>query len=237
LKIIGNGQLASAFKEGDIKDTCIFASGVADSSCVDMQAFKREENLLKKTLKEYNNKKFVYFSSSALSVKDYNKNEYYHHKYRMEEIIQNESDNYYIFRLPQLFGELKHHQTLINFLFESIKYEKQFQLFSKGYRYVIELNDVYTLVCSYLVNRPGRLTENLANTYRYSIFELVEIFEKILELKANYVILDKEDGYLLDLNNMSNYIMEQGLELGFGKQYFKDKICKYLHCNRPDDKY
>jgi len=107
--IIGNGQLANAFKEFDDKEIVIFASGVADSNCIDEKQFERERLLLTSTLSKYNDKTFVYFSSCALSAKEYPLNDYYKHKKQMELLIKKTTENYYIFRIPQLFGKLKTH--------------------------------------------------------------------------------------------------------------------------------
>lgn len=102
--IIGSGQLAKVFAKSQIKDdVCIFASGVSNSSCTDEKQFEREKNLLVDTLKKNSDKKFVYFSSCALSAIEYPKNDYYKHKVNMEDIIKEHSNNYYIFRVPQLF--------------------------------------------------------------------------------------------------------------------------------------
>ncbi|MBU4132588.1 MAG: hypothetical protein KKF12_17365, partial [Proteobacteria bacterium] len=74
--IIGNGQLAKIFKEDGcfFDDVVIFASGVTNSDCRDDREFNREKELLEKTLVENNAKRFVYFSSCALSAKTYEKN-------------------------------------------------------------------------------------------------------------------------------------------------------------------
>ena len=104
--IIGNGQLATIFKKTTLDNIVVFASGVSNSNCQDIKQFEREKDLLVKTLTNNKNKKFVYFSSCALSAEEYPKNDYYKHKQNMENIIKRYSDNYYIFRAPQLFGNL-----------------------------------------------------------------------------------------------------------------------------------
>ena len=44
-QIIGTGQLAKIFQNSDIdlNNVCIFASGVSNSSCVDIYQFQREK--------------------------------------------------------------------------------------------------------------------------------------------------------------------------------------------------
>jgi len=224
VKIIGNGQLAHIFKNLVIDDVVIFASGVSNSNCTDIQEFNKEEKLLRDALHKYKEKKFVYFSSSALSAKKYFQNDYYKHKKRMEEIIKEESDNYYIFRIPQLFGELKRHNTLINFLYYAILEDREFNIYSEAYRYVIDIDDVRYLVEQFIENSPPCITINLANPYRYSILELVNVFESILNKKANYKLIDKYDGYFLDLNDLISFIKKHNMTLSFSKNYFNEKI-------------
>jgi len=228
LVILGTGQLAQAFKMSNVGHVCIFASGVSNSNCTDASQFDRERNLLKSTLEKYGEKKFVYFSSCALSAPEYQKNAYYQHKKQMEELVRLNSNNYYIFRIPQLFGKLKHHKTLINFLYESILNGDKFNIYSGAYRYVIEIEDVRKLVESYLEHHPVQLIVDLANPYRYNIMELVEIFEKLLGKKAIYEMVQKDDQYLLDLSSLENFVLENKLNIQFGHNYFENKLQKLL---------
>lgn len=226
--IIGNGQLAKAFQEKQLKhDTCIFASGVSNSSCTDEKQFEREKNLLIDTLKNNNDKKFVYFSSCALSASEYPKNDYYKHKAHMEEIIKNYSNNHYIFRIPQLFGDLILHKTLINFIYKSIEHNHKFNIYNKAYRYVIEINDVQKLVESYL-DHDGCLIVDLANPYRYKVLDIVQIFEKLLNKKAHYEVVQKEDKYTLDLTPLENFVKEKKIDVDFGEEYLINKLREKL---------
>ena len=89
--IIGNGQLAQAFKNSNTENIVIFASGVPNSNCTDIAEFEREKNLLMETLSAHKDLIFVYFSSCALSGKDYPKNSYYQHKEEIELYIKKEA--------------------------------------------------------------------------------------------------------------------------------------------------
>ncbi|MBD3842730.1 MAG: NAD(P)-dependent oxidoreductase [Campylobacterales bacterium] len=222
--IVGNGQLAQVFKDCNNDDTCIFASGVANSNCQDEAEFEREKKLLIKHLEENVDKKFVYFSSCALSAPEYQKNEYYMHKEKMEELIKEYSENYYIFRIPQLFGKLKDHKTLINFLYESVLKGNSFKVYSDAYRYVIEIEDVRKLVESYLSFSKPNITVDLANPYRYKVLEIVQIFEDLLNKKANYEIIKKEDLYELNLSELLNFIEKNEVCVEFSEKYLKNKL-------------
>ncbi|MDK9694693.1 MAG: NAD(P)-dependent oxidoreductase, partial [Sulfurimonas sp.] len=204
--IVGSGQLAKEFEKSEHGDVVIFASGVSNSTCKDENEFIREKNLLESMLNSNKEKKIVYFSSCALSAPDYAKNAYYEHKKQMEELIRLNSNNYYIFRIPQLFGKLKHHKTLINFLYEAIINGDKFNVYSGAYRYVIEIEDVRKLVEAYLNYSEPNIVVDIANTYRYNILEVVSILERLLGKKAIYDVIEKSDEYVLDLSRVQDFI-------------------------------
>jgi len=222
--IIGNGQLAKAFVPFEREDVCYFASGVSRSNCIDPMEFRRERELLQNALKVHGNKKFVYFSSCALSAPEYPRNSYYQHKQKMEDLIKNHSGCYYIFRIPQLFGCLKSHNTLINFLYECILEQKKFEVYSDAYRYVIELQDVRKIITSYLDYGRCKTTLDIANPYRYKVTSIVKIFESLLDCKADYDLVLKEDGYLLDLKQLESFVEDNEVEVNFSRDYLFDKL-------------
>ena len=227
--VVGNGQLAKIFQNSDIlNEVCIFASGVSNSSCIDINQFQREKKLLLETLKNNSDKKFVYFRSCALSAIEYPKNNYYEHKRNMEDIIKEYSHSYYIFRIPQLFGDLILHKTLINFIYKSIEHNHKFNIYDEAYRYVIEINDVRKLVEIYLIQHNSCLTIDIANPYRYKVLDIVQIFEKLLNKKANYEIVHKEDKYTLDLTPLEDFVKEKGINIKFGKDYIINKLSEKI---------
>lgn len=223
--IVGNGQIARAFKEDNVSEDCIiFASGVANSNCCDPEKFKRERDLLSKYLNKLGNKKIVYFSSCALSAEGYILTDYYEHKLAMEELIKGSTSNYYIFRIPQLFGEIKRHPTLINYLYYSILDNKRFTLFDKAYRYVIELYDLRNLVMEIILSSNPGICIDLANPYIYSVLDIVKYFEKVLGKKANYQLIDRKDGYSLPFTELKKYMSSESSKLKFGENYLYEKL-------------
>lgn len=227
--VVGNGQLAKAFATYlNDDDVCIFASGVSNSNCIVESSFNREKELLLLHLNNSKNKKFVYFSSCALSAENYEFNAYYNHKKNMEKLIKTKSNNYYIFRVPQLFGDLILHKTIINFIYKAIVHKHRFNVYKNAYRYVIELNDLMKLVEKYIEVSPSKVIIDFANPYRYSVLEIVKSFEMLLDVKANYTLVEKEDAYLLNLERMQNFIQQYNINLGFGNKYFEEKIKQKL---------
>ncbi len=224
MNIVGNGQLANVFKNSMREDSIIFASGVADSNCKDIKEFQREKELLLKNLVKYSDKKFIYFSSCALSAKDYELSPYYKHKKQMETIIKEKAQKYYIFRIPQLFGEIKQHPTLINFLFYAVKNREKFTLYDDAYRYVIEINDVKRLVEAFLAFSNPNIIIDLANNYRYSLFEIITVIEDILHEKAIFSTESKSDKYELDLSRLYEFVQKNNVNIDFGKDYLYNKL-------------
>ncbi|MDO6477528.1 hypothetical protein Q4520_19060 [Alteromonas sp. 1_MG-2023] len=219
MMIIGNGQLANAFRNSDSHDVVIFASGVSNSSCTQLSEFKREEELLLKSLEEFRDSKFVYFSSCAISAENYKLNPYYLHKIDMENLINSRSSHPIIIRIPQLFGCLKQHSTLINFLYNSINEGKEFNLYSDAHRYVIEINDIVKITNRILQKEDGKFLIDVANPYRYSVMEIVDIMERLLDKRARYSIIDLSDKYELNLKNLLEFTANENLKFDFGKGY------------------
>jgi len=223
--IVGNGQLAQTFQKISHQDIVVFASGVSNSSCQEEREFQREETLLLSTLEKHKDKKFIYFSSCALSADAYELNEYYRHKQRMENLIKQYSNNYYIFRIPQLFGDLKKHKTIINYFYNCIINQVPFSVYNDAYRYVIELNDLCKIVDYIVSTQSSKLILDIANPYRYKIINIVEILENLLSIKANYKTLKKTDKYILDFDYFNQVvdINKIGIE-NFGEEYLYMKL-------------
>lgn len=226
--IIGNGQLAQAFSENDSSHIIIFASGVANSNCTDEIEFDRERQLLLSTLEAHGEKKFVYFSSCALSSEAYPKNRYYQHKAQMEQLIKDHSNSYYIFRIPQLFGKLKEHNTIINFFYNKIIQGEEFTVYDQAYRYVIEIGDVVHIVHQYLEVSPANITIDLANPYRYSVIEMIRILETLTQRQSRYRVIEKLDSYDLDLTEVSDFVKKHNLKITFSALYLKEKLANKL---------
>lgn len=228
INVLGSGQLAKAFSDLEEKGLFVFASGVSNSTCTDPDEFKRESDLLLNALRTNSKRKFVYFSSCALSAKDYELNSYYKHKLYMERLVQENSSAYYIFRLPQLFGDLILHQTLINYIYKSIVKGELFSVFDEAHRYVIEISDVRLLVDAYLKHHESGIIVDIANPFRYKILDIVKAFERLLNKKANYQLIEKNDQYTLNLSPMLSFMEQYNIETEFGPDYLIQKLSQRI---------
>ncbi|MGA4533300.1 hypothetical protein ACPA1H_23465 [Ectopseudomonas chengduensis] len=220
--------MSKAFADHDAEAVCIFASGVSDSSCSDSSQFEREKNLLLETLLANRDKKFIYFSSCALSAPNYARNAYYEHKANMESLVVKNSEHFYIFRIPQLFGDLIHHKTIINYIYEAVRDGLNFNVYDDAHRYVIEINDVQKLVSLYLKGGVENLIVDIANTHRYRVVEIVDVFEQLLKKKADYQIVKKTDKYELNLSPLISFLGKHNVDMEFGEKYLLRKLAQKL---------
>ena len=223
--VVGGGQVAKAFSSySEDSGVVIFASGVSDSNEVQKSEFGREKSLLTYHLKNSQDKKFVYFSSCAVIDDARKDSPYYEHKLAMEGLVEKYSTNRYIFRMPQLFGQLIRHTTLINYLYYKILDGEKFDIYDEALRYVIYIDDAVSIVSNYLLRGAGNRILDIANPYAYSIKEIVEC----LEIKANrsgiYNVLKGRDGVRLDLRELLAHVKKENLDFGFGKYYLHEKL-------------
>ena len=203
--IIGNGFLASAFKNQIEENFVIFASGVSDSSCTDESSFLREEQLLLNTIVETQDKFFVYFSSCGVISQELLGVPYYRHKLKMEQIICSTHPQYLIFRLPQVIGKSRNNKTLVNNFFESVSagHKITLQRFSK--RYFIDIdNIVLFLIHVYKGLVLKNKIINIACPIEYTALELLQVIETLTGLSANYQLEDAGSSYSLDTSMFSN---------------------------------
>ncbi len=225
--IVGNGLLAKTFRKyKEDKENIIFASGVSNSLSTDKNDYAREKKLLLKVIKEHSEKKLIYFSSCDVENKNMNQKVYYQHKLNMEYTIANLHPNHTIFRLPQVIGETKNKNTLINFLFNAIKFDKEFIIYSGTYKNLIDVRDVYK-ICSYVIDNklPIKLL-NVVNTHYIEVEELVFLIEKILDKKAKYT--KKNIKSIPKYNDIETRKIYQKIGINFNKNYL-DNVLKYYY--------
>ena len=103
--IVGNGNIAKVID--DREDVTFFASGVSDSSCINIYEFYREHSLL---LAQDFNKHIVYFSGHNIYTKT---TPYAKHKIEMENTVKGFFTSYTIIRLG-ICDWNKNPKTIIN---------------------------------------------------------------------------------------------------------------------------
>lgn len=216
--IIGNGQIAASLQKYESDDMIFFASGVANSACIEQSQFDREESLLKDSLLNCEGK-FIYFSSCALSALGYPLNRYYEHKRKMEGLITDIAKNFLIIRLPQVLGDFKPHGTIFNFFLNSIISGSPFSIRKGAYRYVIDIDDATYMAHAIASTFSADLIVDLANPYRYSALEIVQALETTLGIHGNYSIVENDDAYIIDTSECERVLLSLGIDCGFGEAY------------------
>ena len=128
----------------------------------------------------------------------------------MENYIKKNFSNYLIFRLPEVIGSNKSNKnTLINFLYERIKYKKKLVVSKNLYRNLIDIKD-FIAISKYLINKNyNRRIINIASPQMTSVIRIVEVISTILNKK---IILIKKN-----IPNNENF----RINVNFIKKIFK----------------
>ena len=193
-------MLANAFTEyGNNNKILIFASGVSNSVENNESAFKREFNLLEKTIQDNPDKNLVYFSTTSIMDESLQKSLYVIHKKKIEKYIQDTCKYFNIFRLSQVLGNAGNPNNLVNnFAHQMIKNET-INVYTGAKRNLVDIK-LIKYVVNKILNKPSMLNKivNVASPYNYNILEIIQELEKVLALKANTILIEK--GFLIEIN-------------------------------------
>lgn len=124
MPIIGSGDIASVLPERD--DLLFFASGVSNSQETNVEAFRRETNLL---LEQRGKQHIVYFGSLAIYYAD---TPYTQHKRQMESLVNDAFNKHTIMRIGNISWGTNPH-TFINYFREHPEAEVRDE-----YRYIVD---------------------------------------------------------------------------------------------------
>jgi len=186
--VIGSGLIAKSFSKNKLfDDYLIFASGVSNSNTTDENEFKREENLLMKSLST--DKPLIYFSSIFSSSID---NPYFNHKRDMENLIKNNNSNFYIFRMPQIIGNGGNVNNIINLFVSNILNNKRIEIWKDSERSIIDIDDVVGIISYVIGNKTNNKIYNVSGIESTSVIEIVKILEDILSKKSIISFIDKK---------------------------------------------
>jgi dTDP-4-dehydrorhamnose reductase len=209
--IIGNGFIASAFKNANLDNNnlLIFASGVSNSLSSDSDSgFARE----KKLIESYSNTKktFIYFSTSSIFDKSRESSPYIRFKLMIEKFIQNNFDNYVIYRLPIIAGKSNNPHTLLNYIFNSIKESSEIKVELFASRYIVDIDDVVSIVN---LTAPALKQQkfNLNFDNKIKITDLISIFEDVLGKKAIIKKVRRGSSYNVNNNQLKIYMSQNSI--------------------------
>jgi dTDP-4-dehydrorhamnose reductase len=186
--IIGEGLIASGFQSSNTNyaNYIIFASGVSNSKETNDCEYNREKELVLKTITENKGLKIIYFSSILV---DTIKNKYYQNKLDIENLIKTNSDNYIIFRIPQIVGNNGNPKNLVNHIKNSIINENEITIYKNIERSLVDIDDLVTIV-NYCKNKVSCEVLIVSGIKKIKVFTLCELIGKILNKKPILKIVD-----------------------------------------------
>lgn len=232
--IVGNGLLASCFAEYQlVDDVCIFASGVSNSSEISIGKFQREIDLIDDTLSSLeDNVVFVYFSSCSIYDTTLKDSSYVKHKLAVENKLLSEKSNTLIFRLPQLAGNSRNKNTLLNYLSYHICNDREISILRNAKRNIIDVQDVLSIsrkVINDVKNGESFCKViNIANPLHHSVIDIVLILEKILNKKSNTKLADGGSSYDIDISFVREKYHDSRLFMD--TNYLEHVLSTYYHC-------
>ena len=226
--VVGNGLIATQFQSFKNDDkVLIFASGVSNSKETNNKSFMREKKMLIDTYKKYNNYKFIYFSTTSIFDKCLTHSKYVQHKKELEKYIVENFNNYVIFRLPIIASKSKNPNTLLNNFYNKIIKNENIEIYDNATRYIIDIDDVYKYVSTLICNLNNQ-TINICFDNRYSILQIIQQFELILDKSINITIISGGcDTYVDNKVFMSLIDAEKHTE-----NYLYNIISKYYLINK-----
>ncbi|MDD3645908.1 MAG: NAD-dependent epimerase [Candidatus Gracilibacteria bacterium] len=225
--IIGNGLIAKAFKYYEWNnDVIIFASGVSNSQNKDLNEFKREIDLLEKSLNENKDKLFIYISSCSIDDETLKDSLYVKHKINAENIIKSSGNKYLIFRTSNPVGFTKNQNTILNFLYNKIINKESFTIWKNAKRNLIDIEDLFNISKEIIDNAIYiNDTINITNKLYFPILDIVKNFENITGKKAIYEIKDLGGTPKIDTKKIEPIINKIGIN--FNYNYLEKIIKKY----------
>lgn len=226
--VIGNGLLAQTFNSyKDDDEILIFASGVSNSTETDSFQFKREFELLKKTIEEYPNHKLVYFSTVSIEDSSVNNRPYVQHKMMLEDYIQQHTKTYLVFRISNVVGVKGNEHTILNYLVNAVKNELQIDLWKNAERNLIDADDLAFIVKSQLAKTIENKIVNVGVQKSLLVIDIVNQIEKYLNKKAIINLIDEGMGIEIDVSIIAEELKSIELKKGSGKIYVCYLLEKY----------
>ncbi|PQL92011.1 NAD-dependent epimerase/dehydratase family protein [Apibacter adventoris] len=202
--IIGRGLIANIFKDINKEDIIFFASGVSNSLETDANQFRRERDLIEKTIEENPTKKFVYFSTCSIYDSSKYASAYVLHKLDMENLIEKIAQNFLICRVSNAVGNGGNSNLLINYLVNNIKENNPILVHQKATRNLIDVEDIGNITLRLLDEKINTI-QNIAYIENFSVLEIVFALEKYLSKSAIIKLLNKGESYTIDTSYIVDY--------------------------------
>lgn len=204
--VIGSGLIAKSLTKyyENKPDICIFASGVSNSGEVNFNEYQREFYLLRDTIKNYNNSKIIYFSSTSISTGKFTP--YISHKLAIENFLLSNHPNSLILRLPIVVGAQSNKNQLIPYFVNKLDKKQPFTVFENCKRYLLDCEDLYKIVEYFKNKRPVSKVVNVQPTVPTNVLDLVLYLAKIRKVTdLEFNLGKKENNHYIDTRDFIEY--------------------------------
>lgn len=226
--IVGNGLVAKSINSIDHNSILFFASGVSNSLETNQEKFDREKELVKDQLKKNTEKLFVYFSTCSIYDKSVSQRPYIQHKLQIENLIQTSGNKFLIFRLSNLVGRGGNPNTLMNFLFNSVKNGSQFEIWENATRNFLGTEDMIVLIDTIIQGGSFNHIYDIAFPQSYSIIQVVQQIEDFLGKNANFVMKNNiGEPVNIDTKPIETFFTQEFQTLINSENYLNHLLTKY----------
>ena len=206
--VLGNGLLANAMKIfNEDRDVFVFASGVSNSKENHPLEFKKEFELLKEKIRENPGMKLIYFSTCSIYDNSISSSPYINHKIDMENYITNNSNKFLVFRLPNVVGPTLNPNTFFNFFKDKILAGETVQIQERASRYLIDVRDLAMLIPLMIKEELFKnKVVNVCFNNRMLVSEIIAIYEDLLNVKANKIVVPGGLTYSIENEEFINFL-------------------------------
>jgi nucleoside-diphosphate-sugar epimerase len=129
--------------------------------------------------------------------------------------------------VSNLAGISTNQNTLLNFFFYHIKNGINFDLWTNACRNIIDVDDAYIIIDHILQNKLfSNKIINVANHSNYPVKDIIGTIEHFLDVKSNYIEIDKGNCFEIDLSFIKPITQE--LKIEFNKEYLSSLLNKYF---------
>lgn len=209
--IIGTGLIGSALLNIDSQEHVFFASGVSNSLETRTSEFKREHELLIRSIRDHREKTLVYFSTCSIYDSSKNNSQYVLHKLKMEQIIAKSCEKYFILRVSNAVGNGGNTNLLLNYLVREICNHNKITVHTKATRNLIDVKDVVAITKEIVECFSTNQIINLAYLQNFSIIEITEAICDILQIEPFLQLQNEGSGYEIEISKIEHYFKRNNL--------------------------
>jgi len=229
--IKGGGFVAKNFKKTLVflkkNNAIVYAAGISNSKTKNKSHLKRELNEIKNFKNKINNEIIVYISTCSASDNARNKSLYVKNKIKIENFIKENFKKFIILRFPELVGKSKNPNTLTNFFNNKIKNKKKFKIFLGVKRNLLDIDDAIKISKFVIKNKKNyNKIFNIINKHFYNPIKIVKIFERVLRIRADYIIVKKKkEKWKMNYGQIHRIVAQA--KINFNNNYCEKLIKKY----------